>query len=67
MSDETTEAPHVVVRTNGPLLVHGNLEVRTQSGDLIRQDKVIALCRCGASSDKPFCDGTHKKVGFTAD
>lgn len=49
---------------DGPLLVYGNLTVTTQDGKSIKKNKVTAFCRCGASTNKPFCDGTHKKVGF---
>ena len=44
-----------------------NVEIKNHAGELIRQDKVVALCRCGQSADKPFCDGTHKRVGFEAE
>jgi CDGSH-type Zn-finger protein/uncharacterized Fe-S cluster protein YjdI len=52
---------------NGPLLVEGNLEIRAGSGRLAWQGTRAALCRCGASKNKPFCDGTHKAVGFTTE
>ncbi len=49
---------------NGPYIVKG-LETFTNSkGETISAKKVIALCRCGRSENKPFCDGTHGKVGF---
>lgn len=53
--------------TNGPLLVYGNLSVKTPSGEVVRKSKVTAFCRCGASSNKPYCDGTHSKINFKAD
>jgi len=50
---------------DGPLLVRGEFELRDVDGSPIeRRRKVIALCRCGRSADKPFCDGTHKLTGF---
>jgi len=53
---------------NGPLLVKGSLEVRSADGKAISYHAgQAALCRCGASGRKPFCDGTHKQVGFSAD
>jgi CDGSH-type Zn-finger protein/uncharacterized Fe-S cluster protein YjdI len=52
---------------NGPLLVKGNLEVVSGTGRTILRAQSTALCRCGGSSSKPYCDGTHAKVGFAAD
>jgi CDGSH-type Zn-finger protein/uncharacterized Fe-S cluster protein YjdI len=53
---------------NGPVLVKGSLEVRSADGETSSyHDAQAALCRCGGSSKKPFCDGTHKKIGFSAD
>ncbi|MFO0553692.1 MAG: CDGSH iron-sulfur domain-containing protein [Polyangiaceae bacterium] len=52
---------------NGPLLVEGNLEVCSGTGRTINRVKKTALCRCGQSAKKPYCDGTHNKVGFTAE
>ncbi|UCC82673.1 MAG: CDGSH iron-sulfur domain-containing protein [Gemmatimonadota bacterium] len=53
---------------NGPLLVKGSLEVRSADGETSSyHDTQAALCRCGGSSKKPFCDGTHKQIGFSAD
>jgi uncharacterized Fe-S cluster protein YjdI len=49
---------------NGPLLVYGNIIVRQPDGTEVRRSKVTAFCRCGGSSNKPFCDGTHTKIGF---
>lgn len=52
---------------NGPVLLEGNLEVCSGTGRTInRVGKVTALCRCGQSKNKPYCDGTHSKVGFEA-
>lgn len=50
---------------NGPLLVYGNLVVKDRDGNETRRStKVTAFCRCGHSSNKPYCDGSHLKVGF---
>lgn len=49
---------------NGPLLVYGNLIVKDKEGNETRKNKVTAFCRCGASGNKPYCDGTHTKIGF---
>ena len=56
------------VKPNGPYLVEGPLEIYDGAGTRVpTEDRPrIALCRCGASSNKPFCDGTHSKIGFQA-
>jgi CDGSH-type Zn-finger protein/uncharacterized Fe-S cluster protein YjdI len=54
-------------RKNGPLLVEGNLEVVSGTGRTINRLSSTAFCRCGQSSNKPYCDGTHAKVGFAAE
>ncbi|AEV85587.1 hypothetical protein ACWT_4565 [Actinoplanes sp. SE50] len=52
---------------DGPLIVRGDFELRTPDGDVIDPARAtIALCRCGKSADKPFCDGTHKTFRFRA-
>jgi len=53
--------------TDGPLLLKGNLTIRAGSGRVAWQGKQTALCRCGASKNKPFCDGSHKAAGFKSD
>ncbi len=54
------------VQKNGPVLVEGKYQIHSVAEPTINCSKTIALCRCGQSSNKPFCDGTHKKVGFEA-
>ncbi|HTX31077.1 MAG TPA: CDGSH iron-sulfur domain-containing protein [Solirubrobacteraceae bacterium] len=52
---------------DGPLLVRGAVTLLGPDGEEIECDReTIALCRCGRSGMKPFCDGTHKLVGFRA-
>lgn len=52
---------------DGPLLVRGPVELRSQAGEAIESRRgTIALCRCGRSAIKPFCDGTHKVAKFRA-
>jgi CDGSH-type Zn-finger protein/uncharacterized Fe-S cluster protein YjdI len=60
---ETTIEP----RRNGPLFVRGNLRIVDEDGTVVREDTRLALCRCGASRNKPFCDGSHREIGFTSD
>lgn len=52
---------------NGPLLAAGQLKIFNGSGRLAWQGSKTALCRCGGSNNKPFCDGQHKKNGFRDD
>ena len=54
-----------VVR-NGPLVVNGPVELKDADGKLYPVKERIALCRCGGSTTKPFCDGTHSRNGFAA-
>jgi CDGSH-type Zn-finger protein/uncharacterized Fe-S cluster protein YjdI len=49
---------------DGPLVLAGNLTIRAGSGRVAWQGTQAALCRCGASQNKPFCDGSHKAAGF---
>jgi CDGSH-type Zn-finger protein len=56
----------VEVRPHGPLLVTGAVVVADAAGAVVFAGERAALCRCGASANKPFCDGAHKRVGFTA-
>ena len=52
---------------DGPLIVRGDFRLVDQNGDEIDPGRqTIALCRCGKSGIKPFCDGTHKRSGFSA-
>ena len=51
---------------DGPLKVEGNLELCAASGRVVERAATVFLCRCGASKSKPFCDGSHKAIGFVA-
>ena len=54
----------IVPSENGPNLITGDFEIVWPSGHVIASKASVALCRCGASKDKPFCDGSHKKISF---
>ena len=54
----------VELMSNGPLMVYGNLSIKDAEGNVTKKSKVTAFCRCGSSENKPFCDGTHKKIGW---
>jgi CDGSH-type Zn-finger protein len=59
--------PTIQVLPKGPYLVAGKITLLDASGNRIEAaGEKIALCRCGASTNKPFCDGTHSKIGFDA-
>ena len=53
----------ITIRENGPYLVDGEFKLVDASGNEVPLRK-RALCRCGGSTTKPFCDGTHSKIGF---
>lgn len=59
-----TEPVKAVVVKNGPLILHCDLAITNAAGNITNKDKMTAFCRCGASANKPFCDGSHKKAGF---
>jgi CDGSH-type Zn-finger protein len=64
--EETAATPVVVtVSADGPYLVSGPVEIRNPAGALVKSVDRAALCRCGNSGNKPFCDGSHRRVGFT--
>ncbi len=54
-------------QANGPLRVRGNLEITSGTGRVVARVTSAYLCRCGGSANKPFCDGTHAKIGFRSD
>jgi len=57
----------ITPRDNGPYLVRGSVKlVDVEGNEFTVQGEAIVLCRCGHSSNKPFCDGTHRKVNFQA-
>jgi 3-phenylpropionate/trans-cinnamate dioxygenase ferredoxin subunit len=49
---------------NGPYEVSGLASIVADDGSLLKEGEMAYLCRCGASARKPFCDGTHTKIGF---
>ncbi len=61
MPDDPTT---VEVRPNGPLYLRGRLRLQTSGGRSARDEFRVALCRCGASQNKPFCDNSHRLIGF---
>ncbi|MFN0299007.1 MAG: CDGSH iron-sulfur domain-containing protein [Burkholderiales bacterium] len=59
------KAPSIECKPNGPYLVKDLNDLKSSNGAAIPTKPVIALCRCGGSANKPFCDGTHQKNGFS--
>lgn len=58
------ETIQIVVSENGPINIRGNFDILDSRGNKIKSKGSVSLCRCGGSSSKPFCDGTHKKNNF---
>ena len=61
------EGPSITVTRNGPYAVRGVVEMRTGDGSTCELRDRNVLCRCGASKEMPYCDGSHIDTGFTAD
>ncbi len=62
--EEESAETAVEVMENGPLLVHGTLKITHKDGTNEVKNRTTAFCRCGASNNKPFCDGAHRKIEF---
>ena len=61
------EQTRITALDNGPYLVKGLVLLLDAEGNDFRVERAtVALCRCGGSATKPFCDGTHSKIGFRA-
>lgn len=65
--EEPTPEIRVIPVQDGPLYVRGSVEITDEQGRLIRRDTRVALCRCGKSRHMPFCDNTHRAIGFTTE
>ena len=59
----------ITVNKNGPLRVDGDFEIQDATGKPfgLGGRTTVSLCRCGQSANRPFCDGTHNRVGFTCE
>jgi CDGSH-type Zn-finger protein len=66
-SDDKKTGPSITPTPNGPYLVSGLGNLSNSKGEPIEAREKYGLCRCGGSANKPFCDGTHAKNGFTSD
>lgn len=54
----------IEISPDGPLLVQGDFRLKDINGLLTEKSNITALCRCGSSANKPFCDGSHRRIGF---
>lgn len=61
---ESNEPATITPRDNGPYRVEGPVRLIDVEGKVIRSEGGFALCRCGGSNNKPFCDRTHASIGF---
>ncbi|MCK5709503.1 MAG: CDGSH iron-sulfur domain-containing protein [Deltaproteobacteria bacterium] len=66
MNDRPANGITIEIMEDGPLIVKGLTILKNSKGEEVEAEMITALCRCGGSPNKPFCDGTHKKVGFFA-
>ncbi|MGI8908515.1 MAG: CDGSH iron-sulfur domain-containing protein [Candidatus Sumerlaeaceae bacterium] len=56
----------IKVLPKGPLRISGDFTILDSEGNALPKKEAVSLCRCGASTNKPFCDGTHSRIGFDA-
>ena len=61
---EETIKTEIEILPNGPLIIYGTIEVKTSDNKKTYTNTTTAFCRCGASENKPFCDGSHVKKEF---
>jgi CDGSH-type Zn-finger protein len=67
MSEQSADKTKMSLMDDGPILVAGEFQLTLPDGTIIPvEGNTVALCRCGASENKPFCDGAHKKIGFVS-
>jgi uncharacterized Fe-S cluster protein YjdI/CDGSH-type Zn-finger protein len=55
----------VTVEADGPNTIVGPVEIRNAAGEVVKRARRVSLCRCGHSENKPFCDGSHERFGFS--
>ena len=64
---QNTAAAKISIMKDGPILVEGDFSVTDSTGKELKSMLMTSFCRCGHSHAQPFCDGTHRKVGFNDD
>lgn len=63
--EQEQEAAEIKVMPNGPLIIKGSFKMVGPGGKVYKKMKMVSICRCGQSHNMPYCDGRHRKVGFT--
>jgi uncharacterized Fe-S cluster protein YjdI len=66
-AESEPEENTIMLVPDGPLYLRGNIEIQHPDGMVLLHDTRVALCRCGASKAKPFCDGSHTQISFQAE
>lgn len=66
-AEDPRETTSILPTLDGPLFIRGQMAVRDRAGRVVREDVRMALCRCGHSANKPFCDNSHSRHGFVSD
>lgn len=66
-TDAANETPSIDLRENGPLLLKHGSSITLEDGSVEEVKAAAPLCRCGASANKPFCDGAHRAIGYVVD
>jgi uncharacterized Fe-S cluster protein YjdI len=65
LPEEEPDSPTTIEpRPNGPLFVRGRIQIVNRRGEVVEEETRVALCRCGASANKPFCDNSHLRINF---
>ncbi|HEY9377938.1 MAG TPA: CDGSH iron-sulfur domain-containing protein [Jiangellaceae bacterium] len=65
LAEEQPDSPTTIEpRFNGPLFVRGRVRIVNRRGEVVGEETRVALCRCGASANKPFCDNSHRRINF---
>ncbi len=62
-----SEKPKLQFKKNGSIRVTGTVDFVDAEGNILESKTDFSLCRCGASKEKPFCDGSHREVGFVSE
>ncbi len=65
--ESTPPKNEIVISSDGPLFVQGDLRIVDADGEVLLEDTRVALCRCGRTRNKPLCDGGHDRIGFEAE
>jgi uncharacterized Fe-S cluster protein YjdI len=66
-NEEPVQNAEITIIPDGPLYIRGDIEIRSADGEIIGREYRAALCRCGHSNSKPFCDNSHIKETFSAE